>query len=52
MKKLKSGSKFFLVEELVDSFYASLGFKPTDFGFIQPGHGLKEGRGGYTTMQI
>ena len=41
MKKLKSCSKFSSVEELIESFDTSLEFTPSDFGFIQPGHGLK-----------
>ena len=41
MKKLKSCSKFSSLEELKDSFCTSLEFNPSDFGFIQPGHGLK-----------
>ena len=41
MKKLKSCSKFSSFEELQDSFCTSLEFSPSEFGFIQPGHGLK-----------
>ena len=41
IKKLKSTSKFTSVEEVQDSFRSDLEFVPSEFGFIEPGHGLK-----------
>ena len=41
VEKLKSSSKFMSVQDLKDSLNTSLQFTPSEFGFIEPGHGLK-----------
>ena len=41
LRKLPSVTKFSSIEELKASFHRSLQFVPPEFGFIQPGHGLR-----------
>jgi hypothetical protein len=41
MQKLPSITKFSSIEELKASFHRGLQFIPSEFGFIQPGHGLR-----------